>query len=82
MAEGAEFGKAGLILFLGEGVIYGWLDKESQENSYHIVSRLLECVYEVDTKQEVPVDVRCDWERLTQSCVFRENKSNSKKIVT
>lgn len=29
MAEGAEFGKAGLILFLGEGVIYGWLDKES-----------------------------------------------------
>ena len=42
----------------------------------HIVSRLLECVYEVDAKQEVSVDERCDWERFTQNCVVREKKSN------
>ena len=76
MPEGAEFDKAGLISFLEEGVIYGWLDKESQKNSSHIVSRLLECVYEVDTKQKVSVDVPCDWERFTQNCVVREKKSN------
>ena len=36
MPEGADFGKAGLVSFLEEGVIYGWLDKESQKNSFHI----------------------------------------------
>ena len=76
MPEGAEFGKAGLVSFLEEGVIYGWLDKESQKNSFHIVSRLLEFVYEVDAKQEVSVDEPCDWEHFTQNSVVREKKSN------